>query len=455
MDDYYEILGVERGASTDEIRRAYRRQAKKWHPDINKDPSATERMKKINEAHTTLIDESSRREYDREHGRDEFRGSGFGFTSDPFTRAYGSASDYWTSYEPEYDWTPPPPPPPPDYSFDTDQVFFAERDYEMELAGLLRGGDVFKRDIDRMLMNAGFVHDIAFGEVEQTIDNSGGVVRLFGRLYIPGFTDDDWQKLSDHLASDHDAMRTGDGWVSKDNKNTFTRGLRAGERLKPHDVADFEQAYEDYMAWQSSEDFQESEPPREQSFSDENVYYAYMSDSNESGDMATPDEFKQWMDDLMDKAGADEHLTFGDVDLWTDSERSYAGAYMFNPGLSDTEYETLAAHLMKDGYRFDGQQWITPTHDSVFRRKFDTDNLDDADFDLFEDAHESYVEFREQRSRTSEPPPRDDTEPPRSEFRAKTIRNDEPPPPTGGYQYSFFDLGEENRGFGRRRRGRL
>jgi len=63
--DYYEVLGVARGASADEIRQAYRSLAKKYHPDINKAPDAEERFKEINEAYAVLSDDTRRSSYDR------------------------------------------------------------------------------------------------------------------------------------------------------------------------------------------------------------------------------------------------------------------------------------------------------------------------------------------------------------------------------------------------------
>ena len=63
--DYYAVLGVEPGAPEDEIRRAYRRQALRWHPDRNAgDPAAAERFKEISEAYAVLIDPAKRHAWD-------------------------------------------------------------------------------------------------------------------------------------------------------------------------------------------------------------------------------------------------------------------------------------------------------------------------------------------------------------------------------------------------------
>jgi curved DNA-binding protein len=63
--DYYEVLGVSRNASADEVQQAYRKLVRHHHPDVNPDPSAEERFKEINEAYSVLSDPDTRKRYDR------------------------------------------------------------------------------------------------------------------------------------------------------------------------------------------------------------------------------------------------------------------------------------------------------------------------------------------------------------------------------------------------------
>ncbi len=77
--DFYKILGVEKTASVDEIKKAYRKLAKKWHPDVNQgDKAAEEKFKEITEAYAVLNDPNKRRQYDA-MGPDGFQ-SGFDFS---------------------------------------------------------------------------------------------------------------------------------------------------------------------------------------------------------------------------------------------------------------------------------------------------------------------------------------------------------------------------------------
>ena len=92
--DYYEVLGVSKNASEDEIKMAFRKLAKKYHPDINKDPDAPEKFKEAQEAYSVLSDASKRQQYDQ-FGHAAFQGGaaggagGFDFSGFDFSDIFG------------------------------------------------------------------------------------------------------------------------------------------------------------------------------------------------------------------------------------------------------------------------------------------------------------------------------------------------------------------------------
>lgn len=90
--DYYEVLGVSKDASEAEIKSAFRKLAKKYHPDVNKEPDAADKFKEAQEAYAVLSDDSKRHQYDQ-YGHAAFDGmnggAGFDFSNFDFSDIFG------------------------------------------------------------------------------------------------------------------------------------------------------------------------------------------------------------------------------------------------------------------------------------------------------------------------------------------------------------------------------
>src|SRR3954463_9448132 len=98
--DYYDVLGLTKSASKDEIRKAYRKLSKMYHPDLNKEADAVDKFKEVTEAYEVLSDETKKANYDQFGHADPNQGfggfggggaDGFGF-DDIFSTFFGGST---------------------------------------------------------------------------------------------------------------------------------------------------------------------------------------------------------------------------------------------------------------------------------------------------------------------------------------------------------------------------
>ena len=93
--DYYETLGVSRNSDKDDVKKAFHRMARKFHPDVNKDPGAEETFKEINRAYEVLSEPETRARYDQ-FGEAGLGGGGGGYAPD--MGDMGGFSDIFESF---------------------------------------------------------------------------------------------------------------------------------------------------------------------------------------------------------------------------------------------------------------------------------------------------------------------------------------------------------------------
>lgn len=118
--DFYEVLGIQKGASEDEIKKAYRQMAKKYHPDLHPDdPDANKKMNDVNTAYDMLMNPDKwQQARARQSAGSSYGNSSYGSTYGSGSQQYGQYTNrqYRSSYDGSYGWT-------GDFGFDWDDFF--------------------------------------------------------------------------------------------------------------------------------------------------------------------------------------------------------------------------------------------------------------------------------------------------------------------------------------------
>lgn len=210
MRDYYEVLGLPKNSSLEEIKKAYRNLARKHHPDVDKSTGAEERFKEINEAYQILSDPKKKEAYDR-YGHAAFaQGAGAGSSGAGFN-PFGGASGQWGPFT---------------YSYSTDTPFGSSE------SGFSDPFDIFESvfgfrgfNSQRRGRDLNYVMDIDFSEA---VNGSTKIVEVSGNsltVNIPQGSRTGTKIKFEGL---------GERYSGKDSKSTPSGDLYITLRVGPH-----------------------------------------------------------------------------------------------------------------------------------------------------------------------------------------------------------------------------